>query len=229
MSQSGYFSDQTFAFLRKLKRNNNREWFKAHQDQYEAQVREPALRFIAAMDAPLKRISPNYIADDRKVGGSLFRIQRDTRFAKDKTPYKTAIGIRFNHERARDVHSPLFYLHIEEGDCFAGAGLWRPDGKQTRAIREFIVANPNGWKQATRSAAFKRSYTLGGEALKRPPRGFDAEHELIDDLMRKDFVASVPLRTEDILDPRLPAKLARHYQALAPMVEYLCDALDVDF
>lgn len=224
-----YFTPETFAFLGKLANNNSRDWFKAHQQEYEAQVREPALRLIRAMAPHLAKISPHFRADDRKVGGSLFRIQRDTRFSKDPTPYKTHIGIRFRHERAKDVHTPLFYLHLEPGNHFMGAGLWHPEPKMARQIREFIVANPNGWKQATGSPAFRKHFALGGDSLVRPPRGFDPEHPLIEDLKRKDFVASTPLDDAQVLDAALPKTLAGQYRRVAPLVEYLCDAVDLDF
>lgn len=224
-----YFTSQSFTFLTRLANNNSRDWFKSHQDEYEAQVREPALRLIRAMAPHLAKISPSFRADDRKVGGSLFRIQRDTRFSKDPTPYKTHIGIRFRHERAKDVHTPLFYLHLEPGNHFVGAGLWHPEPKVARQIREFIVANPNGWKQATQSRAFRKDFELGGDSLARPPRGFDPEHPLIEDLQRKDFVASTTLSDAQVIEADLPKMLAVHYQQVAPMVEYLCDAVELDF
>ena len=224
-----YFTPQSFAFLGKLANNNSRDWFKAHQDEYETQVREPALQLIRAMAPQLAKSSAHFRADDRKVGGSLFRIQRDTRFSADKTPYKTHIGIRFRHERAKDVHSPLFYLHLEPGNHFVGAGLWHPEPKVARQIREFIVANPNGWKQATQSRAFCKDFAMGGDSLVRPPRGFDPEHPLIEDLKRKDFVASTTLDDAQVLDASLPETLVAHYRRVAPLVEYLCDAVELDF
>lgn len=229
MSEPRYFSEDSFRFLQRLSKNNSRDWFKANQKEYEAKVREPALRLIADMAPALAEISPNFVADTRKVGGSLFRIQRDTRFSADKTPYKTHIGIRFRHERAKDVHTPLFYLHLEPGNHFAGAGLWHPEPKVARQIREFIVANPNGWKQATRLPAFRKHFELGGDALVRPPRGFDPEHPLIEDLKRKDFVASTAMEHDEVLSAELPERLAAHYRQVAPLVEYLCDALEMDF
>ena len=98
-----------------------------------------------------------------------------------------------------------------------------------RAIRSFIVANPAGWKSATRSAAFRRRFELGGDSLKRPPRGFDPEHALIEDLRRKDFVASAPLPDDQVLAADLPARLLRDYRRVAPLVEYLCDAMELPY
>ena len=118
-----YFTPKLFTFLTDLAENNDREWFKAHQDEYERYVREPALDFINDFAKPLEKISPQFVSDSRKVGGSLFRIQRDTRFAKEKTPYKENTGMQFRHAQAKDVHAPGFYLNIQPGECYMGVGL----------------------------------------------------------------------------------------------------------
>ncbi len=184
-----YFTPKLFAFLRDLAENNDREWFKQHQDEYEEWVREPALDFINDFADPLGKISNHFIVDSRKVGGSLFRIQRDTRFSKDKTPYKSNTGVQFRHRMGRDVHAPGFYLNLQPRGCFIGVGLWRPDTRIAYAIREAIAAEPARWKRATRSKRFADVFTLGGDSLVRTPRGFEDAHPLLEDLKRKDFVA----------------------------------------
>ena len=115
-----YFTSRTFRFLRKLAANNDRDWFQANKARYESNVREPCLAFIRAFRKPLERISPFFVASDRRVGGSLMRVYRDTRFSRDKTPYKTNVGIQFRHELGKDVHAPGFYVHIAAGECFLG-------------------------------------------------------------------------------------------------------------
>ena len=100
------FSQLSFDFLNTLAANNDREWFKANQQQYEDQVRSPALQFIQAMQGPILGLSPRFVAVAKKVGGSLMRPQRDSRFSKNKTPYKTNVGIQFRHFQAKDVHAP---------------------------------------------------------------------------------------------------------------------------
>src|SRR5262245_65104780 len=117
------FGPGLFSFLADLRANNNREWFAANRDRYEEQLLEPALAFIDAFAPRLEKISPHFRADARPTGGSLFRIYRDTRFSKDKTPYKTNLGIHFRHELAKDAHAPGYYLHLGHGEVFAGAGL----------------------------------------------------------------------------------------------------------
>ena len=121
-----YFTPELFRFLTRLKRNNNRDWFLAHKDEYETHARQPALQFITDFAGPLYEITPHLASDPRGTRGSLFRIYRDTRFSSDKRPYKTHLAMRFSH-RGKDVHSPGFYLHLEPGGCFAASGLWHPE------------------------------------------------------------------------------------------------------
>jgi uncharacterized protein (TIGR02453 family) len=224
-----YFSPKTFRFLRALSRNNSREWFHAHREDYEAHLRQPFLRLITDLQPDLRQVSEHYRADPRGVGGSLFRIHRDTRFSNDKTPYKTWSGARFFHERSKQVPSPSFYLHVQPGACFVGAGLWHPEPETQRRIRQFIFDNPGGWKAAVQSPAFKRKYDMDGESLVRPPRGYPADHELIADLKRKDFVATAAIDDEVVLGTGLRRSVAAHLAGLAPMVDYLCASLDLEF
>src|SRR5215471_15655464 len=148
------FGPELFSFLADLRANNNRDWFAANKQRYEEQLLEPALAFINAFGPRLEKISPHFRADARPSGGSLFRIYRDTRFSKDKSPYKTNVGIHFRHERAKDAHAPGYYLHIGPGEVFVGGGIWRPDTETATAIREAIVADPEHWKRATHNNTF---------------------------------------------------------------------------
>lgn len=226
---STYFTDKTFKFQRALARNNNREWFQAHKSDYEGELRQPFLRLIADLQPVLREVSEHYRADPKPVGGSLFRVHRDTRFSSDKTPYKAWAGARFFHERSKTVEAPSFYLHVQPGHCFIGAGLWHPEPETQRRIRQFIFDNPGGWKAAVYAPAFKRKFTMDGDSLVRPPRGFPADHELIDDLKRKDFVATMTLDDDIALGPRLLKTVGEQFKALAPMMDYLCAALDLEF
>lgn len=158
-----------FKFLKELKQNNNREWFEANRFWYEEEVKESMLRFITDFDSSLRTINPHYVADPRPVGRSLFRIYRDTRFSMDKTPYKTAVAAYFHHcDAGKDVHSPGFYLHLEPGGCFGGAGLWHPDTPTLKKVRDAIVKRPTAWKKA-----LKGKIALEGDALKKPPKGYN--------------------------------------------------------
>jgi uncharacterized protein (TIGR02453 family) len=223
------FSPALFTFLRQLKANNDREWFTANKARYEEVIKEPALDFIAGFAPLLHRISPHFVADPRPVGGSLFRIHRDTRFSKDKTPYKTHTGIQFRHEAAKDVHAPGYYVHLEPGLVMVAAGVWHPDADALARIRTAIDGDPAGWRRATRGKRFRERFELGGDSLKRPPAGFAADHPLIDDLKRKDFVAAARMEERDVTSPGFDEKLIREFRAATPLVGFLCEALELPF
>lgn len=223
------FTPETIAFLIELSNNNNREWFKVNKSRYEELVLDVALRFILSMQDPLAEIAPNFIAQATRVGGSLMRVYRDTRFSKNKTPYKTNIGIQFRHERAKDVHSPGYYVHIAPEEVFIGVGMWRPDSDALRGIRERIAARPAQWKRITGDPNFKRQFDLGGEKLTRPPRGFDKEQECIEDIKRKSFIAVKSIAVEDCLDPQFQRKVETAFKAGTPYMQFLCKAVGVPF
>ena len=223
------FPAQTLGFLRELARNNEREWFNANKHRYEAQVRAPALAFIESMSPRLLRISGQFNAIAKKSGGSLMRVYRDTRFSKEKIPYKTNIGIQFRHRLGKDVHAPGFYLHIEPDDCFIGAGIWHPESRPLAMIRDFIADNPAAWKAALAHKPFRRDFQLAGDTLTRPPRGYPADHPLIDDLKRKDFIALKAFDPERIQLPKFVDFVARSFSDAAPLVRYLCTAVEVSF
>ena len=223
------FTPRTFSFLSELAANNNREWFLANKPRYEADVKEPALRFISDFSTPLKGISRLFRADPRANGGSLFRIYRDTRFSKDKTPYKTATGIQFRHEAGRDAHAPGFYLHIQPGQCFMGCGSWHPGGPALRQIRESIDEDPDAWKRASRGARFRKTFELSGDSLIRAPKGFSVDHPLIEDLRRKDFIAVVQLAEEDLISDGFLDRFAELCRTAAPFQRWLCRATGVPY
>lgn len=226
---SQYFSDKTFRFLRALARHNERAWFEAHRADYEQQLKAPFQRLITDLQPDLLAISPHYRADPRGNGGSLFRIHRDTRFSNDKTPYKTWGGARFFHARSKQVPAPSFYLHVQPGNSFLGAGIWHPEPEVQRRIREFLVDNPEGWARATRAPAFRRKYEMWGDSLVRPPRGYPADHPLIEDIKRKDFTAGLALDDAVVLGPRLRQAVVAGFTGLVPLMDYLCAALDLEF
>ena len=229
MAQFEGFPNGCIPFLKQLARNNNREWFNEHKQRYEDNVRSPAMTFIAAMAPQLPSLSAHFRAIPKKVGGSLMRVYRDTRFAGDKTPFKTNVGIHFRHELGKDVHAPGFYVHIEPGDCFLGAGIWHPEAPTLAAIREFIADNPNAWKKATHAAAFKRDWVLVGDTLVRPPRGYDPGHALIADLKRKDFIACMNFDEALLTEPGFVKFVITSYKRASALVSYLCMAVEVPY
>ena len=217
-------------FLNQLSKNNNRQWFNDNKKRYEQNVRLPSLTFIETMGPEIKRqLSDNFTAIPKKVGGSLMRVYRDTRFSKDKTPYKTNVGIQFRHELGKDVHAPGFYLHLEKGNCFLGAGIWRPESKTLNNIREFLVDNPNAWKRLCQSKKFANNWEFRGSSLIRPPKGFSRDHELIEDLKRKDFIAIMNFDHQEIYASSFVKFVIKHYKQSSELMAYLCMALELDY
>jgi uncharacterized protein (TIGR02453 family) len=223
------FSRQTLRFLTELEANNERPWFEANKQRYESSVVEPALAFISAIAPRLERISKHFVVAPKRTGGSLMRIYRDTRFAYNKTPYKTNVGIQFRHERGRDVHAPGFYVHIEPGGSFVGAGIWRPEPDALRAIRARIVEQPERWHEAATDRRFTAEFALAGDRLERPPRGFSAASPHVEDLKRKDFTAISRLTQRDVLGRDFPAIVAARFKAAAPLMAFLCGALGLSY
>jgi len=223
------FGRETLSFLDELKANNNREWFAENKSRYEDQVLDVALRFIQSMQSPLETIAPHFVAVPTRIGGSLMRVYRDTRFSRDKLPYKTNIGIQFRHEDGKDVHAPGYYVHIEADEVFLAAGMWRPPSGPLKAIRERIAARPAEWRRAIADASFRRHYRLEGESLKRPPRGFDGDHECIEDLKRKSFIAIKPVDVDAVLNPRFQQRVETTFAAAEPFMRFLCRSVGVPF
>ena len=210
------FEPALFDFLRELREHNDREWFNANKERFIAHVREPALAFVEDFELQLPEISPHF-------KGTTFRIYRDTRFARDKTPYKTHTGIHFRHEQAEGAHSLGFYLHLEPDNVFAGFGVWRPDREPLRRIREAIAHRPQAWLQAT------DGLTLEGTALKRAPAGFDPEHPQIEAIKRKDFVAMARMDEATAVAPGFLQRYLQECRRGAPLVRFLAEAAGAAF
>lgn len=223
------FSNKAIEFLADLRANNEREWFQEHKADYERWVREPALDFITAFSGPLTKFAPCFVAMPKKVGGSLMRPYRDIRFSKDKTPFKTNLGVQFRHELGKDVHAPGYYFHFDPDNVFIGAGIWHPDATALGNIRNAITEKPAVWRRAINNKAFKQHFELSGSSLKRPPRGFANDHPLINDLKRKDFIAISNLSHESITSPTVVADVVAMYKAATPLMKFLCAAIQVPF
>ncbi|MFZ1142293.1 MAG: TIGR02453 family protein [Candidatus Sulfotelmatobacter sp.] len=218
-----YFTADLFRFLARLKRNNNRDWFLAHQEEFETCVRRPALRFIAEFAAPLYEIAPYLIADPRPSRGSMFRIYRDVRFSDDKRPYKTHLAMRFSH-RGKDVHSPGFYLHLEPGGCFAASGLWRPEAPTLLKVRSAIVFRPQEWR-----AVRKHLNWDDASKLLRPPRGFPADHEFVEDLKLRDLGTAVDFTDKQVCSPKFMSIFVNACRTMSPLAAFLSSAVGLKF
>jgi uncharacterized protein (TIGR02453 family) len=229
---TGYFTPAVFKFLRELEANNDKEWWEDNKDRYIVTIREPALDFVEGLGEKLKTISPHFVADARTNGGSLMRPYRDMRFSRDKTPYKTNVGIQFRHERGKDVHAPGFYVHLEPGESFLGAGMWRPGAKQARTIRQAINDDPTGWSTAAHSDTFATSWTIGGDdedRLKRIPRELDPDHPFPDDLRLRSFTAGSRLTQKMVTSSAFGDEVLERFAKAAPYTRFLCEAIGVPF
>ena len=223
------FGADTVRFLEDLEDNNNRAWFQENKHRYDSDVLDPALAFIGAMGPLLARVSECFTAIPKRMGGSLMRVYRDTRFSRDKTPYKTNIGIQFRHEQGKDVHAPGYYLHIETTGCFLGAGMWHPEPAALKAIRERIAEHPDAWRKVLRSRRFKSEFTFAGNSLKRPPRGFAPDLPHLEDIKRKDFIGVSDFSIERAASAGFPEEVAERFARATPLMAFLCTAVGVEF
>ena len=218
-----YFTPEFFRFLTRLKRNNNRDWFLAHKDEYEALVHQPALQFITDFAAPLYKISPYLVADARPSRGSLFRIYRDTRFSHDKRPYKTHVAMRFSH-RGKNIHSPGFYLHLDQSGCFAASGLWHPEPPTLLKVRNAIVERAEEWRKVRKLL----NWDDAGK-LSRPPRGFPCNHEFVEDLKLRDLGTAVDFTLEQVSSPKFMTTFTAACRKMSPVAGFLSGALELAF
>ena len=218
-----YFTSDLFRFLSRLKRNNDREWFLRHKDEYESCVKQPALRFIEDFSLPLSKLSPYLVADARPARGSLFRIYRDTRFSNDKRPYKTHVAMRFSH-RGKDVHSPGFYLHLEPEGCFAASGLWHPEAPTLLKVRTAMVEHPDQWRAVRELLNWDDATKLS-----RPPRGFCRDHEFVEDLKLRDLGSAVEFTDKQVCGPKFMSIFTDACRKMAPLAMFLSGALGLRF
>lgn len=224
------FTPAALRFFRELAKNNKKEWFEAHRAEYEREVREPMRELIEEMNARFAKFAPEIGGDPKR---SMFRINRDTRFSKDKSPYKTHAACWFHHKGASgrvgseaNEGSAGFYFHLQPGGkSMVGAGLWMPPRPQLDKLREAISEDHVGFGRMAR-ALTKRFGGLGDEAmLKRMPRGFAEDHPAAKWLRYQSFTSGRVLKDSAVTDPRLPALLAEDFRQLLPLVRWLNGAL----
>ena len=215
-----------FKFFKELKANNNREWFNDNKPRFRESVQEPLANFVEAVAPKLKKISKHFVADPRLNGGSVFRIYKDVRFSKDKSPYKTHGGVQFRHALGKDAHAPGFYVHLDPEEVFFGGGIWHPPSPQLLKIREAIRDKGNAWgKMKDAVIASPRFDEIRGEGLTRPPRGFDAEAPFIEDIKRKSFFAMTNGKPAAAKKPAFIEDVAGAFTDAKPLMKFLCDAV----
>ena len=229
MTEFKGFPADLFRFLRELEKNNNRTWFQASKDRYTESVVQPMCEFIEAMQPRLEAISKHFIADPRPHGGSMFRIYRDTRFSKDKIPYKTHAACQFRHSAGKDAHAPGFYVHLAPDEVFFGGGIWHPPAPELNRIRDFIADNARSWARIKNARKVIEAGGIQGDTLQRPPRGFNAEHVHIEDLKRKSFYLMTSVEPNAALKADFVDKVGDACTRAAPLNRFICDALELPF
>jgi uncharacterized protein (TIGR02453 family) len=220
-----YFTPRFFEFFEELSRNNNRDWFADNKPRYEREVREPMLAFIADFGPRLRKISARYVADPRPAGGSMMRIHRNLHFSRDRTPYHTNAAAAFGHRDRKHFDSPSFYLSLSPAEAFAGVGVWHPQADTVAKIRDAIVAHPSKWKTAIADRKFKSRFELAGDMLSRPPKGYDANHPLIEDLKRKDFIGGMQFTRKEIGSAEFMDLFSSACASASPFMKFLTEAL----
>lgn len=223
------FPADFFCYFEQLRQHNDRDWFNENKDRYQQSVVEPMVAFITAMQPKLAALSEHFPADPRPHGGSMFRIYRDTRFSKDKTPYKTHAACHFSHAKSKDAHAPGFYVHIDTDEIFFGGGIWSPPAPQLNTIRDFIANNARSWARIRNSRKVQDAGGIKGDSLKRPPRGFDEQHLHIEDLQRKSFYIMSKCMPELARSAEFIDEVAQGFARAAPLNRFICEALELPF
>jgi uncharacterized protein (TIGR02453 family) len=213
------FTDRTLRFLRSLKRNNRREWFNAHKDDYEAHVRQPMIATIERLAVDFLEFAPELSASPKS---SLYRIYRDTRFSEDKTPYKTHVAAVFPTRGLPKHEGAGLYFHIGCDEVWIGGGIYAPQTPQLVALREHIAANVRRLRSIVDSPAFKRHVGgLEGEKLTRVPRGFPKDHEAGEYLKYRQFIAGREFPPAFATSPAFYRTLLRVFAEVAPLSRFL--------
>ena len=224
------FTKRALSFFRGLARHNEKPWFEAHRDEYEAEVRQPMRELIEDLDARFAEFAPEIGGDPKR---SMFRIYRDIRFSKDKSPYKTHAACWFHHLNAArtvgaeaDAGSAGYYFHLEPGGrSMIGAGLWMPPRPQLNKLREAIAKDPRGFDKMARSIPNRFGGLDDEGALKRMPRGYPEDHPAAKWLRFQSFTSGRTLTDAQVTSPSLASFLAREYEALLPLVRWMNGAL----
>ena len=217
------FPKEGLQFLRLLKRNNNREWFHQHKSIYESQIKTPIHNLIETLGRDFQNFAPELVASPKV---SAYRIHRDTRFAKDKSPYKTHIAAVFPHAGLGKHEGAALYLHIDPSEFFIGGGLYMPLPEDLQVVRNHIAQNPKGLQRIVQAPAFRRMFgSLHGEQLLRVPRGFPADHPAAEYLKYKQFLASRRLEPETVTSPDFYKVVVQTFRGMLPFIRFLNDPI----
>jgi uncharacterized protein (TIGR02453 family) len=226
-----FFTTETLEFFTGLRGNNSKAWFEAHRDDYERHVKDAMRALVAAMDARFARFAPEIGGDPRR---SVFRIHRDVRFSRDKSPYKTHTACWFFHRAAHgkvgqesEGGSAGFYFHLSPAASFVGGGLWMPPRPTLERLRAAIAKDARGFGRILAETKLRKRF--GGlseeNALKRMPRGYADDHPAAPWLRHQSFTLGRMLTDAQVTSPRLPATLEGDFALLLPLVRWLNGAL----
>ncbi len=216
------FSEETVQFFENLKKNNKKEWFQSHKETYETHVKEPAQEFVVAMGERLRRIAPGVQAIP-KVNQSLFRINRDTRFSKDKSPYKTHLGIWFWEGAGKRMECSGFYFHLEGRRLLLGVGMHTFSPDTLRRYRDAVI-DPKAGPRLTRAVnrVSKNGYTIGTVHYKRVPRGYDPGHVRAELLRHNGLTAMIEAPLPEVYTtPGIIDYVLSHFENMAPIHQWL--------
>jgi uncharacterized protein (TIGR02453 family) len=217
------FTSQALRFLRALKRNNRREWFNAHRDDYEAHVREPMAAIVGRLAADFRLFGPEFVADPKT---SLYRIHRDVRFSESKAPYKTHVAASFPTRGLPKHEGAGLYFHVSPDGVWVGGGMYAPNTSQLHAVREHIAANSRRLRSLVESPAFRKDIgALEGDRLKRVPRGFPKDHDAAEYLKFRQFLAGRDYDPAFATSPRFYGGLVAVFKRVAPLVRFLNEPL----
>ena len=217
------FTRKTLLFLRSLKRNNDREWFRARKSQYEQHVRAPMIEMLARLAVDLRTFAPDLISDPKV---SLFRIYRDTRFSSDKSPLKTAVAAQFPSRRFARNEGAGLYFEVAPGWVWIGGGMYMPAAADLLAIRSRIAATHPRLHRLVTAPTFRTAVgELSGERLTRVPAGYARDHPAAHYLQFKQFIGGCEYESAFATSPRFYSELLRVFQAVTPLVGFLNHAL----
>jgi uncharacterized protein (TIGR02453 family) len=217
------FSPKALAFLRALKRHNDREWFRARKEEYDTLLRAPMIAMIEQLAVDLRSFAPDLVANPKT---SMYRIYRDTRFSEDKTPLKTNIAAVFPHRALGKHQGAGLYFEVAPGWVWIGGGMYAPDTATLQQVREHLAANVHRFRAIVESPAFKRAVgALEGERLQRVPRGFPKDHEAAEYLKFRQFLAGREFPATLATSPRFYATVVGTFRSIAPLIRFLNEGL----
>lgn len=217
------FTPKSLAFLRALKRHNDREWFKARREEYERHVRGPMIACIERLAEDFRAFAPDLIASERV---SLYRIYRDTRFSADKTPLKTHIAAVFPWRGLQKHEGAGLYFHVAPDAVWAGGGMYMPHTSQLQLVREHIALQHRRLRAIVEKPSFRKKVgALEGEKLSRVPRGFSKDHPAAEYLKYRQFLAGREYPASFATSPRFYPTLLALFREIAPLCAFLNEPL----